>query len=67
MHVSSICAVYDTYFNVLGNYTGSSVEEDDGSISFVYTNTANSDITIEVVNDAGDDQVILIKYLFNLI
>ena len=57
MHVSSICAVYDTYFNVLGNYTGTNVEEVDGSISFVYTNTANSDITIEVVNDAGDNQV----------
>ena len=58
MYVSSICAVYDTYFVILGNYTGTNVEEDDGSISFVYTNTANSDITIEVVKHAGEDQVI---------
>jgi len=56
MYVSSICAVYDSYFDVLGNYTGTSVEEDDGSISFVYTHTANSDITIEVVNVAGADK-----------
>ena len=67
MHVSSICAVYDTYFDVLGNYTGTIVEEDDGSISFIYTNTANSDITIEVVNDAGKDKVMLIDKQFDLI
>merc|ERR1712062_285024 len=50
LNVASICGFNDKYFDVTGNYTGAHVENG-GSISFVYTHSTNSDITIEIVND----------------
>ena len=50
LYVASICGFNDKYFDVTGNYTGAHVENG-GSISFVYTHSTNSDITIEIVND----------------
>ena len=49
--------MYDDYFDVIGDYTGENVENDDGSITFKYTQNANSDITLELYNNAGTDEV----------
>lgn len=63
LYVSSICGVYDDYYDVIGDYTGVNVENDDGSITFKYTQNANSDITLELYNNAGTDEV---KKLFSV-
>ena len=49
--------MYDTYLNIIGDYIGVNVVEDDGSISFVYTHVINSDVTLKVVYHEGDYQV----------
>ena len=49
--------MYDTYLNIIGDYIGVNVVEDDGSISFVYTHVINSYVTLKVVYHEGDYQV----------
>ena len=49
--------MYDTYLNIIGDYIGVEVVEDDGSISFVYTHVINSYVTLKVVYHEGDYQV----------
>ena len=57
MYVNSVCAVYDDYIDIIGDYTGENVVEADGTVNFLYTHTDNSDITIQLINVAGNNEV----------
>ena len=60
LFVSSVCAVYDDFPNVIGQYTGENVVDDDGSVGFKYTHNTNSDVTLELYSVSGSDRVSLI-------
>ena len=57
LYVTSGCAVYDDYPNIIGPYIGENVVGDDGTVGLKYTHSFNSDVTLELHIVSGIERV----------
>ena len=53
MYVTSGCAVYDDYPNIIGQYIGENVIGEDGNVGFKYIHSSDNNVTLELKMVSG--------------
>ena len=57
LYVSSGCAVYENYPNIIGQYIGQNVVDDDGTDGFKYIHNSQNDVTLQLRMVSGIKRV----------
>ena len=57
LYVSSGCSVYENYPNIIGQYIGQNVVDDDGTEGFKYTHNSQNDVTLQLRMVSGISRV----------
>ena len=53
LYVTSGCAVYDDYPNIIGQYIGENVIGEDGNVGFKYIHSSDNNVTLELKMVSG--------------